>query len=84
MGKSVAGARERLSIDVLPEEHRQIKTYAALHGQSIREFVTECIREHLRQEKEARNLSSLTTNLDKDPVLESLWNNPKDSAYDKL
>lgn len=63
MVKSVTGTKERLSIDVLPEEHRQIKIYAALHGQSIREFVRESIREHLQREQETRDLSSLTRQL---------------------
>ena len=35
----MATERDRLSIDVLPEEHRQIKVYAALHGMTIREYV---------------------------------------------
>ena len=37
-------AMERLSIDVLPEEHRQIKAYAALYGKTIREYVLECVQ----------------------------------------
>lgn len=76
--------RERLSIDVLPEEHRQIKAYAALHGKSIREYVVESIRERLLQETEEKALSKLTIDLGEDPVLKKLWNNKKDSAYDKI
>jgi uncharacterized protein (DUF1778 family) len=80
-----AGAeRERLSIDVLPEEHRQIKIYAALHSKTIREYVVESVRERLRREVEAGELSSLTMYLRQDPVLKELWNNEKDAVYDKL
>ena len=80
----MSAERERLSIDVLPEEHRQIKVHAALRGQTIREYVLESIREQLRQEKEARELEALTTRLDQDPVLKELWDNEKDAVYDKL
>lgn len=80
----INGERERLSIDVLPEEHRRIKTYAAAHGETIREYVLRSIRERLQQETEIKEISNLTGGLDKDPVLKKLWNNKKDSAYDKL
>ncbi|MBU0693601.1 MAG: hypothetical protein KKC11_02885 [Candidatus Omnitrophica bacterium] len=79
-----ATTRERLSIDVLPEEHRQIKVYAALHGETIREYVVESVRERLHQEAEERELSALTMHLDQDPILKKLWDNKKDAAYDKI
>lgn len=75
---------ERLSIDVLPGEHRRIKAYAALHGQTIREYVMESVRRQLQHEDERRELSALTSHLDQDPVLKKLWDNDKDAAYDKL
>lgn len=74
--------RDRLSIDIFPELHRKIKVYAALHGQTIREYVLESIQEHLEQEKE--ELMSLTAHLEQDPVLKEIWDNKKDAAYDKL
>ena len=76
--------RERLSIDVLPEEHRQIKVYAALHGETIREYVIESVRERLHQEAEKGELSTLIMHLDQDPILKKLWNNKQDAAYDKI
>ncbi|HLD82666.1 MAG TPA: hypothetical protein VI976_01810 [Candidatus Omnitrophota bacterium] len=76
--------RERLSIDVLPEEHRRIKAYAALYGESLREYVLKSIRERLLRETEIKELFSLTAHLDKDPILKKLWENKKDSGYDKL
>ena len=42
--------RERLSIDVRPEEHRQIKALAALYGKTIREYVLECVRKRIKDE----------------------------------
>lgn len=77
-------SRERLSIDVLPNQHRQIKAYAALHGVTIREYILSCVMEHIAQETELKKLSDLTINLELDPVLKDLWNNKKDSAYDKI
>jgi uncharacterized protein (DUF1778 family) len=76
--------RERLSIDLLPEERRRIKAFAALHDKTIKEFVLESILERLRQESESKELVSLTTSLEQDPILKKLWNNEKDSAYYKL
>ncbi len=77
-------ARERLSIDVFPEEHKRIKVFAALHGQTIREYVVESVRERLRHEAEDRELSALTMNLNQDSILKKLWDNEKDAAYDKI
>ena len=80
----VGMTRERLSIDVLPEEHKQIKVYAALHDETIREYVIESVRERLCREAGERELSALTIHLDQDPVLKKLWDNEKDAAYDKI
>lgn len=80
----VNGVRDRLSIDVRPEEHRQIKAYAALHGQSIREYVLDGLRERLRRDSEQRVLADLTGRLEQDAVLKALWDNPKDAAYDRV
>ena len=76
--------RERLSIDISTGEHRKIKACAALHGQTIREYVMQVVRRQLQHEDEARELSSLTGHLEQDPVLKKLWDNDKDAAYDKL
>ena len=76
--------RDRLSIDVLPEEHKRIKAYAALHGETIQKYVIESVRERFRQEIEEKELSTLTMNLKQDPVLKQLWDNKKDAAYDKI
>lgn len=76
--------RDRLSIDVFPEEHRHIKAYAAIHNQTIREYVLESVRQRLAREKEKGELASLTMHLDQDRILKELWDNPKDAAYDQL
>ena len=74
--------KERLSIDIQPEEHRRIKIFAARHGVSMRVYVLECIRKRLSEEEEAKDISSMTSSAG--PVLKELWDNEKDAAYDKL
>ena len=81
MARSTAN-RERLSIDVFPEEHRQIKAYAALQGMTIRGYVLQVIREQLQQEQEKGQLFAMTTYLT--PALKELWDNEKDASYDKV
>lgn len=76
--------RERLSIDVLSEEHRRIKMYAAFHGETLREYIIKSVQERLRQETEQKELLGLVTNLSQDSILSQIWDNPKDAAYDKI
>jgi len=83
MTRTVAG-RTRISLDVRTDEHRRIKASAALHGQSIRQYVLESVWERLRHEREASDLSTLTGALAQDPVLKKLWENDRDAAYDAL
>ena len=74
--------RERLSVDVSPEEHRQIKAFAALQGKTIREFVLDCIKLSLRNAKEKAILNAMVSQ-PSEPLVE-LWDNDKDAAYDDL
>lgn len=74
--------RERMSIDVFPEEHRRIKVFAALHGESIREFVLECVRDRLERESENNQLSEMTARIS--DSMKEIWNNDKDAKYDEL
>jgi uncharacterized protein (DUF1778 family) len=77
-------ARERVSIDVRHGEHRQIKMFATLSGQTIREFVLESVRERMHRELESREVSALAKHLDTDPILKAVWENERDAAYDQL
>jgi len=74
--------RERMSIDVFPEEHKQIKIFAAIHGETIREYVMESVRERLSREKEDTQLMTMTTKINQ--PLKEIWDNEKDTAYDKI
>lgn len=40
--------------------------------------------EQINQITGTKKLSDLAINLELDPILKDLWNNKKDSAYDKL
>lgn len=74
--------RNRLSIDINPEEHQEIKIFATLHGKTIREYVLESIRERLNRESEEKQLLAITTQIN--PALKEVWNNKKDSIYDEI
>jgi hypothetical protein len=64
---------------VLPEERRQIKAYAALYGKTMREYVLECVQKRLREEVERKELSNISAYPDKDPILNSVWENKNGS-----
>jgi len=68
--------RNRLSIDIDPEEHQKLKVFAVLQGKTIREYVLESIRERLDRESEEKQLMVMTIQIN--PVLREVWNNKKD------
>lgn len=74
--------RNRLSIDIDPEEHQKIKVFAILQGKTIREYVLESIRERLDRESEEKQLLAMTTQIN--PVLKEVWNNKKDDIYNEI
>ncbi len=80
--KRLETARDRLSIEVLPQEHRQIKAYAAFHGQTIREYVMESVRERLHREAESKDLKDMTAHFGS--AFKEVWNNKQDARYDGL
>ena len=82
MNSKKSFARNRLSIDINPEEHQKIKIFATLHGKTIREYVLESIRERLNRESEEKQLLAMTTQIN--PALKEVWNNKKDSIYDEI
>ena len=73
-----------MSIEIDPKEHRKIKVFAALHGVTIRGYVLESIRERMREEKETGEVAMMTQDIKHDVILNKLWDNDKDAAYDKL
>ena len=41
----------RLSIEVTPEQHQQLKAIAALHGQTLKDYILERTLPHLSQDE---------------------------------
>jgi uncharacterized protein (DUF1778 family) len=76
--------RERLSVDMLPQEHRQIKACAAMHGETMRDYVLDCIRERLQHEFSKKETFVFSDHVEQDAVLKKLWDNKKDALYDRL
>lgn len=74
--------RERLTIDLTPEEHRRIKSYAAYQGKTLKEFVVENIRTKIALDAEQEDLSMVTTK--PTALMMEIWDNERDAAYDKL
>ncbi len=74
--------RERLSIDVTPEERRRVKAVAALTGKTLKDFVLESIREKIAKEVETRELEAMM--IFPSSSLEDLWNNDMDAIYDEI
>ena len=76
--------RPRISIDVLPEVRRRLRLAAAKRDLTIRQYVLEAIEARLREDLGEQDEGVLTLTAKSDPVLAELWDNRKDSAYDRL
>ncbi len=75
----------RLSIALSSEERHQIQMAAALQDVSIREYVLHAVKERLEKDFASQNHASLLMlSAETDPVLAALWDNEKDSVYDRL
>ena len=86
MGRPMESApkRPRISVDVLPEVRRRLRMAAAKRDLTIREYVLEAIEERLREDLGEEDEGVLSLTAKADPVLAELWDNPKDSEYDRL
>lgn len=76
--------RPRISVDVLPEVRRRLRLAAAKRDLTVWEYVLEAIEERLREDLGEEDEGALTLTAKADPVLAELWDNPKDSEYDRL
>lgn len=74
--------RERLTVDLTPEEHRRIKAYAAYQGKTLREFVLESIQTRMALDAEQEDLKLVMTK--PTALMMEIWDNDRDAAYDKL
>jgi uncharacterized protein (DUF1778 family) len=76
--------RSRISIDVPPEVRRRLRLAAAKRDLTVRQYVLEAIEEQLREDLGEDSEGVLTLTAKADPVLSELWDNRKDSEYDRL
>ena len=76
--------RPRISVDVPPEVRRRLRLAAAKRDLTVRQYVLEAIEEQLREELGEDSEGVLTLTAKADPVLAELWDNRKDSEYDRL
>lgn len=78
-----AAKRPRISVDVLPEVRRRLRLAAAKRDVTVQRYVLEAIEERLREDLGDHDEEAVLT-AKTDPVLAELWDNAKDSAYDRL
>ncbi len=76
--------RPRISVDVPPEVRRRLRLAAAKRDITVRQYVLEAIEEQLREDLGEDSEGVLTLTAKADPVLAELWDNRKDSEYDRL
>lgn len=79
-----AAKRPRISVDVLPEVRRRLRLAAAKRDVTVRQYVLEAIEERLQEDLGDDNEETVALTGKTDPVLAHLWDNVKDSAYDRL
>lgn len=86
MGRPMESSRKRprISVDVLPEVRRRLRLAAAKRELSVRQYVIAAIEEQLREDLRDEDHGVMTLTAKADPVLAELWDNPRDSAYDRL
>jgi uncharacterized protein (DUF1778 family) len=76
--------RPRISVDVLPEIRRRLRLAAAKRDLTVRQYILDAIEERLREDLGDENEGMLALTRKADPVLAELWDNRRDSAYDRL
>ncbi|KRT67170.1 MAG: hypothetical protein XU13_C0104G0001 [Candidatus Rokubacteria bacterium CSP1-6] len=76
--------RPRISVDVAPELRRRLRLAAAKRDLTIRQYVLEAIRDRLQEDLGDESAGVLALTAKADPVLAELWDNPRDSEYDRV
>ena len=76
--------RPRISVDVVPELRRRLRLAAAKRDLTVRQYVLDAIEERLREDLGDGDDGMLALTGKADPVLAQLWDNRRDSAYDRL
>ncbi len=74
--------RPRISLDVTPDLRRRLRLAAAKRDQTLAQYVLAIVEERLREDLEESEVGPLLS-AKTDPVLASLWDNPRDAEYDR-
>ena len=74
--------RHRVSLDVSPDLRRRLRMAAARRDTTMSRYVLDAVQERLRRDLGTQDLLALTARAD--PVLAELWDNRRDSEYDRL
>jgi hypothetical protein len=69
---------------VAPEVRRRLRLAAAKRDLTVRQYVLEAIEERLREDLGEAGEGILALTAQADPVLAEIWDNPRDSEYDRL
>lgn len=75
--------QSRISLDVDPSFHRLLEQAAAVHDQTLDQYVLEAINDRLRHDSGGESDAGAVIAA-ADPVLAELWDNPRDAEYDHL
>jgi len=81
---TAAAKRPRISLDVEPGIRRRLRLAAAKRDLTVREYVVDALSRQIREDigEEREDIAALSGA--SDPVLDELWDNDKDAAYDRL
>jgi uncharacterized protein (DUF1778 family) len=71
-----------VSLDVSPDLRRRLRMAAARRDTTMSRYVLDAVQEQLRRDLGVEDLLALTARTD--PVLAELWDNRRDSEYDRL
>lgn len=75
--------RPRISLDVTPDLRRRLRLAAAKRDQTLAQYLLDTIEERLQEDLEEGEVGPVLS-AKTDPVLASLWDNPRDAEYDRL
>jgi uncharacterized protein (DUF1778 family) len=75
--------RPRISLDVTPELRRRLRLAAAKRDQTLAQYLLAIVEERLQEDLEESGVGAVLS-AKTDPVLASLWDNPRDAEYDRL
>jgi hypothetical protein len=86
MAKQMQSSSKRptISIDVGPELRRRLRLAAAKRDRTVQQYILEAIEGRLREDLGDESELMLALSAKADPVLAELWDNKKDSEYDRL